>query len=51
MYRQYRIINYEIILTSFTHLYSPHDQMQLIDVFVHVYISRFLINIEKKRKH
>ena len=25
--------------------------MQLIDVFVHVYISRFLINIEKKRKH
>ena len=37
--------------SSLTHVYSSHGRMQLIDVFVHVYISRFLINIEKKRKH
>ena len=34
--------------SSLTNLYSVHGQMQLLDVFIHVYIARFLMPIQDK---
>ena len=34
--------------SSLTNLYSVHGQMQLLDVFIHVYMARFLMLIQDK---